>query len=288
MGKFIQYRTNDSLYDGPFGKEHGWPAAGLCDIVITDNGRLIVIDGGQPNDAEDLIKLLEEKAYGKKPIVDLWIITHPHLDHYGALQAICRSEKLASRISVKKLLWYFPTDFCNKAGDANILGYGNNDMEEICRITGAAIYKPSRNDIINIDDIEIHFLYVPDDCSFINTASGNANCVSLIFTVKGNSKSVMVTGDAHGRNMQITVWRYAKKLKCDILQLPHHACCDSYCSEFYYCVDPQIVLEPTSAACFKAMHTEYFDFEGAKANRDVEEKAEMIYKAFEGTVELEI
>ena len=287
MEKFIQYRTNDSLYDGPF-DSNGWPAAGLGDVVVTENGCLIAIDGGQPNDAEDFVKLLEAQTPGRKPVVDLWIITHPHLDHYGALQSICRNNELLNRITIKKLLWYFPVEFCNKAGETNILGYGNNDMDEICRLTGAIPHRPSRDEIINIDGIEFHFIYVPDDCSFVNTACGNANCVSLIFTVKGKNKKVMVTGDAHGRNMQITVWRYAKKLKCDILQMPHHFCCDSYCAEFYNCVAPQIVLEPTSIACNRAMHTQYSTFEGGIANLCVEAKAEKIYRAFEGTVELSI
>lgn len=74
-----------------------------------------------------------------------------------------------------------------------------------------------------LDDTEIEFLYVPDDCSVLNTAGGNPNVCSLIFTVAGNDKKAMITGDAYGRTMQITAWRYAKKLKCDILQMaPSH------------------------------------------------------------------
>ena len=32
--------------------------------------------------------------------------------------------------------------------------------------------------------------------------------------------------------MQITAWRYAGQLKCDIMQMPHHALCDAYCQDF--------------------------------------------------------
>jgi len=46
MAKLIQYSTKDSLYDGPFGEGVGWSAAGMGYILQTDNGRLIVVDGG--------------------------------------------------------------------------------------------------------------------------------------------------------------------------------------------------------------------------------------------------
>ena len=67
MEKLIQYRTHESLYDGPFNGKVGWHAAGMGYIIVTENGKLIVIDGGCPNDAEDFLALLEENAGGKKP-----------------------------------------------------------------------------------------------------------------------------------------------------------------------------------------------------------------------------
>ena len=46
MEKLIQYRTNASLYDGAFDSVVGWSAAGMGYILVTENKRLIVIDGG--------------------------------------------------------------------------------------------------------------------------------------------------------------------------------------------------------------------------------------------------
>ena len=90
MAKFIQYMTKGSLYDGPFDSKSGWPAAGMGDVIVTENGKLIVVDGGQPNDADMFIELLEAQAEGKIPEIEHWIITHPHLDHYGAIKAVKR------------------------------------------------------------------------------------------------------------------------------------------------------------------------------------------------------
>ena len=287
MARFIQYMTRDSLYDGPFDSKSGWPAAGMGDVIVTENGGLIVIDGGQANDAETLVELLEASAEGKTPEIEYWIITHPHHDHFGAVQQISKREELKNRINVKKFIYWFPDEFCNKDGEANVLRGANDEMSEICELMRAEKLQPARNDMLILDDVTVEFLYVPDDCSILNTSGGNFNFCSLIFTVNGKEKRAMVTGDAYGRSMQVTAWRYAKKLKCDILQMPHHALCDAYCVDFYKYVAPQTLLMPISSGAYRSMHSKTYDsLEGCIANLCVEAKAEKIYKAFEGTAEL--
>lgn len=46
MARLIQLCTSASLYDGAFDNEVGWSAAGVGYIILTDDGRSIVIDGG--------------------------------------------------------------------------------------------------------------------------------------------------------------------------------------------------------------------------------------------------
>lgn len=289
MEKLIQYRTRESLYDGPFGGTAGWAAAGMGDVIVTENGKLIVVDGGCNNDAEDFLALLEAQANGKKPEVELWIITHPHGDHYGAIHTICKNPELVERVSVKQFVYWFPMEFCNKAGEAGVLAGANRDMEEICRVTGAEAHRPARDETFVIDGMELRFLYVPDDCSVLNTAGGNANHCSLIFSVQGKNKKAILTGDAYGRSMQITAWRYHRDLKCDILQMPHHALCDSFCMDFYRYTAPQTVLMPISIAGYRAMHDQTYETkEGCIANLFVEARAKEVYRAFDGTVELEL
>ena len=96
MAKFIQYSTKDSQYDGPFDSKVGWAAAGMGDLIVSGNGKLIVVDGGNVCDAEALVELLEKYSDGKKPEVELWIITHPHGDHYWALNSISKTPLLRS------------------------------------------------------------------------------------------------------------------------------------------------------------------------------------------------
>ena len=286
MGKLIQFRTGASLYDGAFDSS-GWPAAGMGYIIVNESGRLIVVDGGFGSDAEELLALMEAHTGGRKPEVALWIITHPHMDHYGAIQAIGRDPALAERVSIRQIVYRFPMEFTDQAGNPGILAQPERDLAEICAATGAAAHCPERDEQLDVDGTVVRFLYVPDDCSILNTAGGNANCCSLIFTVQGKEKKALITGDAYARSMQITAWRYAGQLKCDIMQMPHHALCDAYCQDFLRFADPETILMPISKAGYRAMHSAMYAYSaGGAVNLAAEAKAEQVYKAFDGTVML--
>ena len=289
MAKFIQYMTRASLYDGAFDNESGWPAAGMGYVIATEGGRLMVIDGGQPDDGEALLELLAEQVGGERIFVDRWIITHPHLDHYGAMLEMCKNEEMKKRVSVGEVIYLFPDEIYNSKGELGAFSDHVADMLEICKAMGAKGVAPQRGDVIALDDVTVEFLFVPDDCSVINTSNGKANLCSLIFTVEGKERKVMVTGDAYRRSMQITAWRYGNKLKCDILQMPHHALCDAFCVDFYRYVDAEELLLPISSAGYRAMHSKLYDsLEGCIANLCLEAKAKGVYKAFEGNAELYI
>ncbi len=283
MGKFIMYSTKESHYNGKFGGDVGWPAAGMGCLFVTDGGKLIALDGGHENDAQPFLELIEKYS----DTVDLWIITHPHDDHYSALKTISESKELAERIKIKQLLYFFPLDFGNfRKGVVGTLKYENELMERIAAVFNAEIVCPYRNMRIQLDSFEIHFLYVPDDCSIINTAGGNANYCSLIFSVKGKSKKVMITGDAYNRTLLTTAWRYAEALKCDCLQLPHHGLCDTGNYEFYKYADAKVLFVPISKAGERAMRELPSTDSNRRANLWAEKHAEKVYRAFDGTAEL--
>ena len=289
MERFIQYRTHASLYDGEFGGSAGWTAAGMGDVIVTENKRLIVVDGGFGDDAEGILDLIKSNSEDEIPCVDLWIITHPHVDHYGAIRELSKTKSLCSQLKVKSVAYWFPMDFCGKDGVPGVLHKANLEMAAVCDALGAEYFRPSRDEKIRIDGIELHFLYVPDDCSILNTAGGNANHCSLIFTVTGKNKTAMITGDAYTRSLQVTAWRYKGRLKSDVLQMPHHGLCDAYNIEFYKEVDANTVLIPISVAGYRSMHSEmYAASEGRRHNLWVEDNADTVHKAFDGTVEIEL
>ena len=286
MEKLIQYRTKESLYDGAFNGKVGWHAAGMGYIIVTEEKHLIVIDGGNANDSEDFLSLIEANADGK-PVVDLWIITHPHSDHDGALNQIAKTPEMNARVEIREIVYRFPEEFVERNGNRSNV-QANANMEKVLSLTGAKAHCPELDEKVTVDGVEVHFLYYPYDCRIINGIA-NCNVCSLIFTVQAKNKKIMFTGDANTRNLQVVKWLYGKDLKCDILQLPHHALCDTGHLDFYKAVDAAIVLEPTCIAGDRAMHSDlYCATERARWNAFAEENAAKVYKSYEGTVEIEL
>lgn len=285
MEKLIQFCTIASLYDGAFDSKVGWAAAGMGYIIKTKNNSFIVIDGGHTEDATALVATLEKYSNGDKPCVALWIVTHSHDDHYQALLEISQNTSLRSRLEVQKIAYYFPDEYLDRAG-SKCNEAPNDDLRSITESLGAQGFEPQRDTILNVDGTQIHFLYVPDDCSVINRSS-NANACSLIFRICfTNGRTVVMTGDATTRSLQITAWRYGEALKSDALQMPHHALCDTGNYDFYRFVNARTVMLPTSVAGDRAMSELYFDKN--EKNRFAYKNAKAIIKAYEGTKEIDI
>ena len=276
MAKLIQYCTHASHYDGAFDSKVGWAAAGMGYLIVTDGGRLIAIDGGFAEDAEEFLSLMVKYTGEAVPTVDLWIITHPHGDHYFALQELAKTPE---RVHIQTLMYHFPEEFRDRKGNGCMGAI--RDFESIAAAFDTQVKLPQVDEHIDIDGLDLHVLYTPTDCSILN----NPNQLSLIFTVQGPQKKLMITGDAYSRNMQLAVWRYDKALKCDILQLPHHGLCDTGNMDFYKRVDAKTVLIPISVAGDRTMRSDMYG-DSPKINRFAEDNAEVVYKAFEGTVEM--
>lgn len=282
MDKLIQYCTCASLYDGEFGGAAGWPAAGMGYVFVTENNRLVVVDGGHREDAETLLHLLREVTGEAIPTVDLWIVTHPHGDHYGAIREIAAREALRETISVRELWWYFPPEFRDRAGKAPCEG-ANRHLREVCASLGAVEHTPRIGETVTVDDLTLELLFVPTDCSEIS----NPNSLSLIFAVKSPRKTALITGDAFSDTLGYCVDHYGSALKCDILQLPHHGLCDTGLPDFYRLASADTLLIPISRAGDRCMRSGIYG-DATAANLVAEELAAVIHRAFEGTMAVEL
>ena len=278
MEKMIQYCTKASLYDGEFGGGAPWPAAGMGYVFVSENRHLIVVDGGYGEDAEGLVKLLTDCVDGGVATIDLWIVTHPHGDHFGALREISLREDLRERVQVKKMIYYFPAEFRDGNGKAPC-DKANRHMEGVRERFGAEVHIPAEGERMTVDGLELSFLFVPTDCTDLH----NPNSLSLIFTVQGAHSRVMMTGDAFPETLKYCAEHYGEALQCDILQLPHHGLCDTGHPEFYRLVNAKTLFVPISKAGDRTMKSGIYG-DLTAANLVAEEMAEEIHYTYEGTL----
>ena len=281
MSKLIGFCTGGSMYDGPFNSEVGWHAAGMGYIFQNDDGMLIVVDGGNTQDSEPFFELLQKCSGSKKVTVDYWIITHPHNDHYFCLREICNRNDISKLLEVKNLVYHFPNDLEQTMPGCCVRGI--RDMEHIAHILGANTVYPHVKEKIFAGRTEIEFLYVFDGKEQVD----NGNGLSLIFTITDDQR-IMITGDAFKPSLSRVAEEYGERLKSDILQLPHHALCDTGVLEFYKCVDAKTTLLPTCIAGYAAMNEDENYRIHNTANKYAEDNAHIVYKSFEGTFEIQL
>ncbi len=277
MTKIIQYATRASFFDGPFGGGAPWSAAGMGYVIVSDSGKLILIDGGHEEDAGELA-LLIEKLGGE---VDTWILTHPHRDHYRALRGICLDETLLSKVRVGRIVYRFPESFVDDEGDP--IDYAFTHMDEIFSVTGAERVTPHEGDEICADGLKIKFLYVPSDTAPTNCSP---NELSLIFTVEGARGRAVFTGDAYEDSLAYVYEKYKGELKADVLQMPHHGLCDTGHRGFYEAVGANTLFIPISAAGHRCMRSDIYGDE-TRLICELEDNAPQVYLAYRGTTEID-
>lgn len=208
-------------------------------ILDTPDGKTIVIDGGwygeryEGLEAQDMYRLLSER--GKR--VDLWLITHAHIDHFGALRYLLKNVQPFD-LDIRDLRFDFPpTEW--------IQGVENgSSFEPVCdflsRVADAKIpvTKLTAGDVIGVGGITIEVL-----CDARNYAKYNSiNDTSCALRVHFPKRDVLFLGDLGQERAANLLHECAhEKLRCDIVQMAHHGQ-NGADRAFYEVVQPKICL----------------------------------------------
>lgn len=171
----------------------------------------ILIDGGPPN-GKALAGLERAMAPGDR-VIDIAILTHPHLDHYGGLIDIME------RYEVRK--------FMDDGSTGTAPAY--RDLPE-------ADMALAEGDTIRWGDWTLAIL-APDETEKDDEDPNKASIVALL---TGPGTSVLYMGDAHGENETRLRRDYA--LRADVLKVGHHGSRFSSTDAFLKEVKPKIAI----------------------------------------------
>ena len=186
-------------------------------IITTADGKVIVIDGGYDQDAENTINYLKNLTGQDVPHVDAWILSHPHMDHISAFLQIM--ETMPEAVEVDQVWYNFPSlQFITK----------NQPWADPCL---ARFYKDlplfadrilvvSKGDTMDVGDAHFECLYSPNPELHMNVT----NNASLVLKMTLGGKTVMWLGDAgveEGDRM-LACYEGTDKMKADFVQMAHH------------------------------------------------------------------
>ena len=152
--------------------------------IKTINGKIIIIDGGTQDDAEQLEKYIIDNG-GE---VYAWFITHPHIDHAGAFEIISQNDEIKIDniyMSITDKDWYISNEPSREV-----------DINEFFKVIedekiAEKIIQPQINDIIKIDNITAKILGIKNT-EIINNAINNS---SMVIQIKVNQKKILFLGD---------------------------------------------------------------------------------------------
>lgn len=205
---------------------------------LTDN-RLIVIDGGFhmapefENDYPAFLRLLRNLSGDQKPQIALWILTHPHIDHYGVLKQIQPEDA-----DIAAFMATLPPEGINDDACWDIMtGIPDFQKKNIPAHTG---------DCYSFGDVELEIYCTCEELAAYDDEPirKDTNNQSLIFGIRAGGQQVVFTGDAHFPALNRAVSICGERLHADICQIPHHGRTVAGDDAFLSFVAPKVALWP--------------------------------------------
>ncbi|OGM89646.1 hypothetical protein A3J77_01650 [Candidatus Wolfebacteria bacterium RBG_13_41_7] len=188
------------------------------ELVVWPNNVKTLIDAGPAN------KAAAEFSYLFSPFnhyIDLVILTHPELDHFGGLINIMKRYKVGAFI------------FNGETKDSN----GFSDLEKIIQENKIKIIVISEGDKIKYLENYFDVLSPPKDLSSMAT-----NESGLVLKLTSRNIKALFTADIGEKTEKDLIRKYGDYLKADILKVAHHGSKFSSSENFLAMVSPKISI----------------------------------------------
>lgn len=204
-------------------------------LIETPEGKTVMIDAGHlcREDATYLYTLLKER----NSTVDLWIMTHAHHDHYGALSWMLQNIKPFD-LNISDIRFTFPDlDWIKSVENGTSYPSLVSFLQNLERHN----IKPSKlytNDFINCGGMSFEILNDGANYSKYNTINDTSAVIRAYFP----KRDILFLGDlGQSAGEDLLSVCPVEKLRCDIVQMSHHGQ-SGVDLQFYKTVMPKVCL----------------------------------------------
>lgn len=182
-------------------------------ILITNNNESMLIDAGNNEDGEDVVKYLENKGIKKLNYV---VGTHPHEDHIGGLDDVINSDIQIENILMPKITTTTKTF---------------EDVLDVIENKGLTVEAPSKGYEFKIGEANCKVM----TDSIID--KDNLNISSIVIRLTFGNNSFLFMGDSEEENEKTISWP-----KTDVLKVGHHGSNTSSSEKFLNEVSPKYAV----------------------------------------------
>ena len=192
---------------------------GQADCILLENeGRFLLIDGGNRDDSQLVVSYLEQQGVQE---LDAVVCTHAHEDHVGGLPSV---------------LAVYPT----AAVYAPTKTYSSNIFDKFVYYTdqqGLEITIPQPGDSFTLGNVDLTILgpvkSYPDP-----------NNTSIVIMAEFGSTRFLFTGDMEkeAENDMLDYWDEQYNWNCDVLKSGHHGSSTSSSYRLIYETDPEYIV----------------------------------------------
>lgn len=190
-------------------------------VIITPEGRVVLIDGGPPDCADDLVAELLDLGVTE---IDLLLVSHAHADHIGGLYDV---------------LHEFP-----------VARYADPGFPHTSRVYGVLLgrlialqvprFELSAGQVVAIED-GITLYVIGPETPFIGGSRSDVNANSLVVLLQHGDNRILFMGDAeHETEMRILGGGWAQDV--DVLKVAHHGSEYASTESFLEAVQPEFAV----------------------------------------------
>ena len=269
---------------------------GACFIFELKNGHFMIQDSGSQYDAPYLLDYLEALTPGdEKPVVEGWFVSHPHADHYGALQEIARNANYKKRVYVNEVYFHRPpNDMMESTDPTTHLDPTYSDMVEslhhllIAEDGNAAKgFRPQLGQRYYFSDMYVDIMMTPEQIVKEENINDDANDTSVWVMNHIEGQRFMIGADAANVSIRAAMNLLEENyFDVDIFAVLHHGI--NVYNFFTDYVEFDVALYPGfrlgSAYSSKSPIASRWGFDRIEENKHLIEKAKEEYSYANGTV----
>ena len=248
-------------------------SSGMCYAIHLSDGSFIIIDSGEADSDGDgiydynstaLLEHIRAVSTDEKPVISAWFITHFHYDHVDMASRLIKEQK--DNFEIKMFAY-------NSYRGYEEIDPGSRDGSEweeaMDCYPDAERHILKSGEVLNFSGVKVDVLMAEDFGYYADPPSQNHISAALMITFD-NGRKFAVLGDCDTERLHhltvegSSVYRTAKELKCDVLQVPHHGLplgtkefIDKN-MELYKIMDPEICFFPVDEVRF-ASDKKFFD-----------------------------